>query len=59
MDDIYEFGSEYAQTYKAKCNRCGKEIEVSTQKDGNPEYYTDVFVRCSCGGSAHFSLPVN
>jgi ribosomal protein L31 len=59
MDDLREFGSEYAQTYKAKCNKCGNEIEVSTQKDGSPEYYTDVFVRCSCGGSVHFELPVN
>lgn len=59
MDDLYQFGSERAQTYKAKCNKCGNEIEVSTQKDSDPECYTDVFVRCSCGGSAYFELPVN
>jgi ribosomal protein L31 len=59
MNDLYEFGSKYAQTYKAKCSKCGNEIEVSTQQDLDPEYYTDVFVRCQCGGSAHFKLPVN
>lgn len=59
MTDLYKFGSSYAQTYKAPCDQCGREIEVSTQQDRCPEYHTDVYVRCECGGSARFSLPVN
>ena len=54
-----EFDPEDTQTYKAKCNKCEKEIEVITQKDNYPEYYTDVYVRCQCGGTARFVLPVN
>jgi len=55
---MYEFGCEFSQVYKEKCE-CGKEIEVSTQKDEHPEYYISVFVRCECGKSVEFSLPVN
>jgi hypothetical protein len=58
MDDKYDFGSEYAQTYKEKC-KCGNEIEVSTQTDSYPEYTAGVFVRCPCGESVGFELPVN
>lgn len=59
FDNLYDFGSDVAQTYKSKCKKCGIEIEVSTQQDKYPEYYTDIFIRCSCGGSVHFELPVN
>lgn len=59
MDELYVFGSEYAQTYKSPCDKCGREIEVSTQKDNYPEYYSVVYVRCECGGVAKFELPVN
>jgi len=55
---MYEFGEECSQTYKETCE-CGKVIEVSTQPDECPEYYTTVYVRCSCGKSVHFELPVN
>lgn len=58
FEHMYDFGGEFAQVYKKKCS-CGREIEVSTQQDNDPEYYTDVFVRCVCGGSVAFSLPVN
>ena len=56
--DLYDFGSEYAETYTEKC-ACGREIEVSTQRDRGPEYYTSVYIRCTCGLSVSFSLPVN
>ena len=56
--ELYDFGGEFAQTYKAECE-CGNVIEVSTQKDESPEYHTDVFVKCACGKSVKFSLPVN
>jgi hypothetical protein len=59
FNSIYEFGMEYSQTYKSLCNNCGREIEVSTQKNHDPEYYTEIHVRCICGGSAKFRLPVN
>ena len=60
MGNWYDFGGEYAQTYIEKCV-CGKETEVSTQKDHrSAEYYTDVYVKCSsCGKSVKFELPVN
>jgi len=55
---MYDFGDEDAQTYKEKCI-CGNEIEVSTQKDECPEYHTTIYVKCSCGESVEFILPVN
>ena len=58
IEGIYNFGSDVAQTYTEKCE-CGKEIRVSTQRDRSPEYYTDVYVQCSCGKSVLFRLPVN
>lgn len=52
------FNSEYDQLYKEQCE-CGAVIEVVTQKDNNPEYYTTVLVKCTCGRYVDFSLPVN
>jgi hypothetical protein len=56
--DIYDFGGFAAQTYQETC-QCGKVIEVSTQQDTRPEYQTEIYVRCSCGKSVGFLLPVN
>ena len=56
--DNYDFGNEYSQTYIETCS-CGRKIEISTQRDRKPEYYTEIFVRCTCGKSVAFSLPVN
>ncbi len=55
---MYDFDDECAQAYKERCT-CGRAIEVSAQKDRDPEYYTTVFVRCTCGKSVKFNLPVN
>lgn len=48
-----------ATTYKSPCDKCGLQIEVSTQPYTCPEFYMVVFVRCQCGGAAKFELPVN
>ena len=52
-------GDEDACTYTGECE-CGRVIEVSTQ-DGIDvsEYVTTVYVRCTCGKSVRFELPVN
>ena len=55
---IYDFGSPWAQTYKERCE-CGRDVEVSTQKNENPEYITSIYVHCVCGRSLPFNLPVN
>lgn len=55
---LYDFGSDVAQTYKNECS-CGNRIEVSTQRDCGPEYQTEIYVKCQCGGSVEFILPVN
>ena len=57
-DRASDFGGKWAQTYTEKCE-CGNVIEVSTQPDRHPEYYTEVFVKCPCGKSVGFYLPVN
>jgi len=56
---MYDFGDDYAETYTNECEGCGEIIQVSTQKDEYPEYHTYVFVKCRCGESVGFSLPVN
>ena len=56
---MYDFDSDYSQTYTETCEDCGNKIEVSTQRDNNPEYQTDVYVKCQCGASVQFTLPVN
>jgi hypothetical protein len=59
MSELYDFGSECAQTYIETCSGCGEDIQVSTQEDRCPEYTTEVYVRCRCGTSVRFELPVN
>lgn len=57
--EFYELSKDNMQTYEDPCDKCGKKIEVYTQKDDRPEYYTAVYVKCDCGGIARFVLPVN
>ncbi len=45
--------------YTKNCELCGLKLEVFTQADNDPEYYTDIYVRCNCGEYIHFELPVN
>lgn len=49
--------------FRAQCPDCTKSQYVYSQYQnedkGNHEYYTDVFLRCQCGGLVHFILPVN
>jgi hypothetical protein len=58
MLDMYDFGGYAAETYSETCE-CGHVIELSTQQDNQAEYITTVFVRCICGKSVAFRLPVN
>jgi len=50
--------SQWNRAYIEKC-MCGKEIQVFTQPDNDPEYYTTIYVKCDCGDFVKFSLPVN
>jgi len=52
---LYDFGSEFAKTYSEECE-CGKTIEVSTPNSADMEAL--IYVRCSCGRSIEFILPV-
>ena len=56
---MYDFNGRFSQEYKNNCENCGKQIKLSTQEDKCPEYYTTVYVKCSCGSSVKFTLPVN
>jgi DNA-directed RNA polymerase subunit M/transcription elongation factor TFIIS len=50
----------YYKPFKMTCENCGNEHTLYTQEALNdPEYYTDVLVKCSCGMFVWFSLPVN
>ena len=56
---LYDFGSEFSHVYQEQCV-CGEIIEVSAQKDNGPsEYTTEIYVKCKCGASVEFELPVN
>lgn len=57
--DLYDFGSDVAQTYEEEC-QYGEKIYISAQEDKCPEYYTNIYVKCNkCGASVEFHLPVN
>jgi phage FluMu protein Com len=45
--------------FEQECPNCGEINEVVTQADNNPEYYTRVTTKCSCGTSIDWQLPVN
>lgn len=50
----------HEQEYSEKCEMCEENHRVLTQKDRNPEYYTDVGIPCrNCGHIIWFELPVN
>ncbi len=50
----------YSAVYKARCLHCGKEFEVMSQYDANPEYRTYLALKCpTCGNRVYFELPVN
>ena len=55
---MYDFDEECAETYMEACE-CGRITQVSTQQDSSPEYTTEVYVKCECGESVRFELPVN
>ena len=57
--DIYDFGSDSSETYLGQCKGCDTEIEVSAQQDRHAEYTTEIYVKCRCGESVKFELPVN
>ncbi len=54
-----EFGSFGSDVYIETCKGCGEDIEVSAQRYAPSEYTTDIHVRCRCGESVHFEIPVN
>lgn len=45
--------------YQKRCEKCDYTMNVSTQRDDSPEYYTDVYIQCDCGNWVKFDLPVN
>ena len=57
---LEEFESMWSRHgYSETCKNCGKESRVYTQEDRNPEYYTAVYIECTCGEYLKFELPVN
>lgn len=50
---------ETRQKYEQKCDNCDHALTVRTQQDNYPEYYTDVYIQCSCDHWVKFTLPVN
>lgn len=60
QEELTSHSVPYGSTpYKEVCTNCGKEYVLFTQKDDDPEYYTDVYILCKCGEYVEFSLPVN
>ena len=56
--DIFDFGGDVAQTYTETCKGCNTDTQVSTQQDRCSEYATLIYVKCRCGESVRFNLPV-
>lgn len=50
------------QEYEGHCDQCGKLYIIHAQEDKEPEYYTDIYLKCgycSDDNYIHFHLPVN
>lgn len=56
--DLREIPLNHRQLYVSKCT-CGKDHNIMTQYDNDPEYYLDVYIPCDCGNFVPFDLPVN
>ncbi len=52
-----KFKNEYE--YVEKCSYCGNDITFFTQRDNDPEYYTNIWIECKCGEMKQCTLPVN
>lgn len=44
--------------YHVKCI-CGKIFTALTKISNDPEYETEIFIKCDCGEYVEFNLPVN
>ena len=44
--------------YKSMCS-CGNVIEVESESDHEPDYYTEIKVKCTCGEFVIFELPAH
>lgn len=56
FEDIAE---GYRYEYMKPCPCCTMECKILTKRDDFPEYYTGVYVQCTCGEYIEFELPVN
>jgi len=56
LDEIKEWNRHQ---YLEQCKFCGFKYELLTQEDINPEYHTDIYLKCQCGEYVEFVLPVN
>lgn len=57
---VFDFYREFNSfQYEKKCEQCGENHIVQTQDDDNPEYYSNVYIKCKCGEFVLFKLPVN
>jgi len=52
---------DWRQKYEKKCDACGNVYSIYSQEDDNPEYYTDIYLKCTnCPDEyVYFELPVN
>lgn len=58
FEDIDEFACR--ERHEKPCDNCKTKHIVYSQADNGPEYYTNVYFKCSnCGDFVEFILPVN
>ena len=53
----HDFGGDEAETFARSCKSCGKVLSISQKRTEHPCSFRDLFVRCQCGESVHFTIP--
>lgn len=45
--------------YQENCDVCSQIINISTKKNDDAEFYTNVYVQCDCGNWIEFEVSIN
>jgi hypothetical protein len=54
-----EIDETYSYPYPIRCPKCRMEHSFYSQYDSDPEYYADIYFKCSCNEFLKLKVAVN
>lgn len=57
--DLQEIDPHLRCLYVELCPKCKEIQHILTKRSNDPEYETEIYLRCQCGNYIKFILPVN